>query len=72
MLTVIDEFTRRCLAIVVARKFRSDAAGRPPAEGQVVLVVICRYGRAQSISADRSDSEVTIGNSKAEGSWPLR
>jgi hypothetical protein len=24
MLTVIDEFTRRCLAIVVARKLRSD------------------------------------------------
>jgi transposase InsO family protein len=24
MLTVIDEFTRRCLAIVVARRLRSD------------------------------------------------
>ena len=24
MLTVIDEFTRRCLAIVVARKLKSD------------------------------------------------
>jgi hypothetical protein len=24
MLTVIDEYTRRCLAIVVARKLRSD------------------------------------------------
>jgi putative transposase len=24
MLTVIDEFSRRCLAIVVARKLRSD------------------------------------------------
>ena len=24
MLTVIDEFTRRCLAIIVARKLRSD------------------------------------------------
>jgi hypothetical protein len=27
MLTVIDEFTRRSLAIVVARKFNADQAG---------------------------------------------
>jgi putative transposase len=26
MLTVIDEFTRRCLAVVVARRLRSDGA----------------------------------------------
>ena len=33
-LTVIDEFTRRCLAIVVARKLRSDDGSTP--HGSVV------------------------------------
>ena len=82
MLTVIDEFTRRCLAIVVARRLRSDdvlhcfdrSLRRPRATGAHPIRQrpgVRRSQRAQLARSDRCEDALHRAW-KPMGEWLLR